>query len=128
MSVARQVTRLATGLPPENAIAETFLIPLHVVQDQRQSEDLPFGSRGGIAIPFHFPVDGDYIIKVRLRGNWQDYLMGMGRSHLIDVRIDSELVRRFTIGGEAPRRPGAAELHRARRARRSRVGSVHAHR
>ena len=105
MSVARQVTRLATGLPPENAIAETFLIPLHVVQDQRQSEDLPFGSRGGIAIPFHFPVDGDYIIKVRLRGNWQDYLMGMGRSHLIDVRIDSELVRRFTIGGEAPRRP-----------------------
>ena len=105
MSVARQVTRLATGLPPENATAETFVVPLHVVQDQRQSEDLPFGSRGGIAIPFHFPVDGDYTIKIRLRGNWQDYLMGMGRPHLIDVRIDSELVRRFTIGGEAPGRP-----------------------
>ena len=105
MSVARQVTRLATGLPPENASAETFEIPLHVVQDQRQSEGLPFGSRGGIAIPFHFPVDGEYIIKVRLRGNWQDYLMGMGRSQLVDVRIDSELARRFTIGGGAPGRP-----------------------
>ena len=105
MSVARQVTRLATGLSPESATAETFVVPLHVVQDQRQSEDLPFGSRGGIAVPFHFPVDGEYVIKVRLRGNWQDYLMGMGRSHLIDVRIDSELVRRFTIGGEAPGRP-----------------------
>ena len=105
MSVARQVTRLATGLPPENAIAETFVVPLHVVQDQRQSEDLPFGSRGGIAVPFQFPVDGEYVIKVRLRGNWQDYLMGMGRSRLIDVRIDSELVGRFTIGGEAPGRP-----------------------
>ncbi len=72
MSVARQVTRLATGLPPENPVVETFEIPLHVVQDQRQSEDLPFGSRGGIAVPFNFPVDGEYVIKVRLRGNWQD--------------------------------------------------------
>ncbi len=105
LSVARQVTRLATGLPPEHAVAQTFEIPLHVVQDQRQSEDLPFGSRGGIAVPFNFPVDGEYVIKVRLRGNWQDYLMGMGRPQLIDVRIDSELVRRFRIGGEAPGRP-----------------------
>ena len=50
LSVARQVTRLATGLPPTSPGLETFEIPLHVVQDDRQSEDLPFGSRGGIAI------------------------------------------------------------------------------
>ncbi len=105
MSVARQVTRLATGLPPENPVVETFEVPLHVVQDQRQSEDLPFGSRGGIAVPFNFPVDGDYVVKVRLRGNWQDYIMGMGWPQQIDVRLDGELVRRFTTGGEAPGRP-----------------------
>ena len=105
MSVARQVTRLATGLAPENPVVETFEVPLHVVQDQRQSEDLPFGSRGGIAVPFNFPVDGEYVIKVRLRTNWQDYVMGMGARHQIDVRIDGALARRFIVGGEAPGRP-----------------------
>ena len=34
---------------------ETFEIPLHVVQDDRQDEDLPFGSRGGIAVRYEFP-------------------------------------------------------------------------
>ena len=105
MSVARQVTRLATGLPPETPVVETFEVPLHVVQDQRQSEDLPFGSRGGVAVRFNFPVDGEYVIRVRLRTNWQDYIMGMGRPQQVDVRLDGELLRRFTIGGEAPGRP-----------------------
>src|SRR5207245_10969010 len=58
MSVARQVTRLATGLPPARPRLETFKIPLHVIQDDRQSEDLPLGSRGGIAVKHDFPVDG----------------------------------------------------------------------
>src|SRR5215469_16666899 len=44
-SVARQVTRLVSGLPPTNPGVDTFEIPLHVIQDDRQSEDLPFGSR-----------------------------------------------------------------------------------
>jgi mono/diheme cytochrome c family protein len=59
MSVARQVTRLAVGLPPVKPVVEQFEIPLHILQNDRQSEDLPFGSRGGIAVHFDFPVDGD---------------------------------------------------------------------
>ena len=54
MSVARQVTRLATGLPPVNPTIDTYEIPLHVMQEERQSEDLPFGSRGGIAVNQNF--------------------------------------------------------------------------
>src|SRR5207253_4161404 len=42
LSVARQVTRLATGLPPTSPTMDRFEIPLHVLQDERQSEDLPF--------------------------------------------------------------------------------------
>ena len=58
LSVARQISRLATGLPSTSPRVETFEIPLHVIQDDRQDESLPFGSRGGIAIPYNFPVDG----------------------------------------------------------------------
>ena len=67
LSVARQVTRQAIGLPPASAGLQRFEIPLHVVQDDRQSEDLPFGSRGGMAFRYHFPVNGEYLIKIRLR-------------------------------------------------------------
>ena len=108
LSVARQVTRLAVGLPPAIPAVERFEIPLHVVQDDRQSEDLPFGSRGGIAIRYDFPVDGEYLIKIRLRRQYQDYVMGMGWPQELDLRLDGALVKRFTVGGAATGRPAAA--------------------
>lgn len=105
MSVARQVTRLATGLPPANPVIQTFEIPLHVVQDDLRSEDLPLGSRGGTAVRYNFPADGEYLLKVRLRTNWQDYIMGMGWPQQFDIRLDGERLRRFTVGGKAPGTP-----------------------
>src|SRR6185436_6436820 len=108
MSVARQVTRLATGLPPTSPGVETFDIPLHVMKDDRQSEDLPLGSRGGLAIRRDFPVSGEYLVKVRLQRQYQDYLKGMGWPQQLDVRLDGKLVKRFTVGGDAKGRPAAA--------------------
>jgi hypothetical protein len=108
LSVARQVTRLATGLPPTSPRIETFEIPLHVVQDDRQSEDLPLGSRGGMAIRHDFPVDAEYLIKVRLQRQYQDYIKGMGWPQQLDVRLDGKLLKRFTVGGGAQGRPAAA--------------------
>ncbi|HUF75822.1 MAG TPA: DUF1592 domain-containing protein [Longimicrobiales bacterium] len=109
LSVARHVTRLAVGLPPATPGVETIEVPLHVVQDQRQSEDLPFGSRGGAAVRYHFPVDGEYLIKIRLRRQYQDYLMGMGWPQRLDLRLDGALVESFTVGGGATEhRPAAA--------------------
>ncbi|MGH6689560.1 MAG: DUF1592 domain-containing protein [Vicinamibacterales bacterium] len=108
LSVARHVTRLAIGLPPSSPGLQTYEIPLHVVQDDRQSEDLPFGSRGGIAVRHDFPVGGEYLIKIRLRRQYQDYIMGMGWPQQLDVRLDGALVKRFTVGGGATGRPAAA--------------------
>jgi len=108
LSVARQVTRQAVGLVPTTAGVDTFAIPLHIVQDERQDEALPLGSRGGLAIPYHFPVDGEYEVKVRLRRQYQDYLMGMGWPQQLDIRLDGALVTRFTVGGSVPGTPAAA--------------------
>jgi mono/diheme cytochrome c family protein len=108
LSVARQVTRLAIGLPPATPTLETFEIPLHVIQDDRQGEDLPLGSRGGIAVRHDFPVDGEYLIKVRLQRQYQDYLKGMGWPQQLDIRVDGRLVKRFTVGGGAQGRPAAS--------------------
>ena len=108
LSVARQVTRLATGLPPSGPKLERFSILIHVLQNGRQSEDLPLGSRGGIAIHYNFPVDGEYLIKVRLQRQYQDYIKGMGWPQQLDVRLDGKLLKRFTVGGGARGRPAAA--------------------
>jgi mono/diheme cytochrome c family protein len=107
MSVARQVTRLATGLPPAKPNLETFEIPLHIIQEDRMSDDLPLGSRGGLAIHYDFPVDGEYLIKVRLQRQYQDYLKGMGWAQHLDIRLDGKLLKRFTVGGQAKGRPAA---------------------
>ena len=108
MSVARQVSRLATGLPPAKANVETFEIPLHILQEDRMSEELPFGSRGGRAVHYNFPVDGEYLIKVRLQRQYQDYLKGMGWPQALDIRLDGKLLKRFTVGGQAKGRPAAS--------------------
>jgi hypothetical protein len=108
MSVARQVTRLAMGLPPSGPRIEKFEIPLHVLQEDRQSEDLPLGSRGGIAIRHNFPARGDYFIKVVLQRQYQGYLKGMGWPQQLDVRLDGKLLKRFTVGGAAQGRPAGA--------------------
>jgi hypothetical protein len=71
-----------------------------LVQDDRTSDDLPFGSRGGISIPYHFPLDGEYRIKVLLKRQLYLYLIGMGEPNQIDIRLDGTLIKRFTIGGE----------------------------
>ncbi len=108
LSVARQVTRLATGLPPGAPALSLYEVPLHVVQDDRQHEDLPLGSRGGIAVTYNVPVDGEYLVKVKLRRQYQDYLMGMGWEQQLDVRVDGALVKRFSVGGKAQGRAAAA--------------------
>ena len=104
MSAARKVSRLAVGDPTIGIVPSFKQYPVSEVLDQdvRVSEDLPFGSRGGVAIRHHFPLDGEYVIRVRLRRQAYDYIMGMGSPQQIDIRIDGKRVRRFTVGGEAP--------------------------
>ena len=108
LSVARQVTRLAMGLPPTSPRVETFEIPIHVIQDDRQSEDLPFGSRGGIAIPLHLP--GRWRVPRSRSGcsaSIRTTSKGMGWPQQLDVRLDGKLMKRFTVGGDAKGRPAA---------------------
>ncbi len=110
LSAARKITRLATGLPPPAPVVDIFDVPLLMVQDDRQSEDLPHGSRGGAAIRYYFPVDGEYLIKVRLQKNYADYVRGLGRPHELDIRLDGALIKRFIVGGEARGRRAPASF------------------
>jgi cytochrome c551/c552 len=101
LSAARTISRLAVGDPTIAPVADTFRIPTALNQDDRTTDDLPFGSQGGAAIRYHFRLDGEYQIKVLLKRQLYLYLIGMGEPHQIDIRLDGALVKRFEVGGKA---------------------------
>ena len=108
LNAARDISRLAVsdvtlGRAPGSA---TYKVPKLLEQDVRVSENLPFGSRGGIAVRHNFPLNGEYLFKVRLRRQVYDYIVGMGHQQQLDLRIDGKRVKRFTVGGDAPGTPG----------------------
>jgi mono/diheme cytochrome c family protein len=100
MSAARKISRLAIGDPSTRLAFETYAVPKLLTQDERISEDLPFGSRGGIAIRHYFPVDGEYVIRIKLQRNSRDYIRGLAEQHQLDVRLDGARIKLFPVGGE----------------------------
>ena len=100
MSAAQRITQLAVGDPAIKPVFETYAVPDRFVQDDRVSDDVPFGSRGGVAIRHHFPLDGDYVIRIRLRRTLYHYIRGIGVQQRLDVRLDGSRIKILTIGGE----------------------------
>jgi len=100
LSAARLISRLAVGdttLGPAVA-SRTYTLPPSLFQDVRMSEDLPFGSRGGAAIRHNFPIDGEYVLQVRLQRNYVDYVRGLGEKQRLQVRLDGKQVKTFLVG------------------------------
>src|SRR6185436_19208562 len=101
LSAERTISRLAVVDPSINPVSDVFKIPTAFVQDERTTDDLPFGSQGGASIRYHFRLDGEYQIKVLLRRQLYLYIIGMGEPHQIDIRLDGALIKRFDVGGKA---------------------------
>jgi mono/diheme cytochrome c family protein len=100
MSAARQISRLAIGdtqIPPDTKLYE---ISEFFDQQDRVSEDLPFGSHGGLAVSHRFPLSGEYEVTIRLQRTEYLYVRGIAEPHNIDIRLDGKRVKLFTIGGE----------------------------
>ena len=100
ISAARRVARLAIGDPSIGAVVEIYEVPKYLMQDSQTSPDLPFGTRGGVAVQHNFPLDGEYEIQVRLHRNHREFIRGLAEPHQLDVRLDGALVHQFTVGGD----------------------------
>ena len=100
LAAAQRISQLAVGDLGRRPVAETYPVHGGLNQDEAISVDLPFGSRGGIAIQHNFPVDGEYIIRISLRKQEYGYVRGLGRPHQLDVRLDGARIGAFTVGRE----------------------------
>ena len=99
LSAARKISGQALGDPAADPTTQTYVVPKLRFQDQRMSEDLPFGSRGGIAFRHYFPLNAEYDIKIRRRRQLYGYIRGLQKRQQIEVRLDGRRVALFSIGG-----------------------------
>ncbi|PYR34221.1 MAG: hypothetical protein DMF90_17935 [Acidobacteria bacterium] len=99
LSAASKVSRLAVGDPTLAPSSEEYTVGKYFRQDDRRGEDLPFGSRGGIAVRHYFPVDGEYLLKVYLDRTYQGNVRGLAEAHRLEVRLNGERLGEFVVGG-----------------------------
>ncbi|NOT63660.1 MAG: DUF1592 domain-containing protein, partial [Acidobacteria bacterium] len=68
LSAARRISRLAIGDKTIKPSEDRYL-PRRNSRNEKTSEDLPFFSRGGLSVNHYFPLDGEYLIRVRTPSN-----------------------------------------------------------
>ena len=89
LDAARKISRLAIGDPAMPVMVNIHALDPEHPQDERV-DDLPFGTRGGIAIRSEFPVDGTYIVKVDV---------GNAQGHELEITVDGERAALRALGG-----------------------------
>src|SRR5262249_42717378 len=65
LSASWNISRMAVGNPGIAPSTTTYKVRPDLSQDQHL-EGMPLGSRGGILAQYTFPLDGEYVIKLRL--------------------------------------------------------------
>jgi hypothetical protein len=89
LDAARKISRLAIGDPAMPVMVNIHSLDPEHPQDERVDE-LPFGTRGGIAVRSEFPVDGTYIVKVDL---------GAAQGQDLEILVDGERVALRSLAG-----------------------------
>jgi hypothetical protein len=98
LSASWNISREAIGDKRIVATTATYRVRPDLSQDQH-IDGLPLGTRGGIVVPHTFPLDGEYVIKVRLWRNTFDLMRGMEDAHQIELNLDGVRIASVTIGG-----------------------------
>jgi mono/diheme cytochrome c family protein len=105
LDAARKISRLAVGDPATPVMVNIHRLPLEQPQDTRV-EELPFGTRGGVAVHSYFPLDGEYEIEVETAG-------GAREAHQLEISVDGERKQLIAVGGAGRGgrggRPGPAQ-------------------
>ena len=93
LSAARKSAGSRSATRRCGRIVESYKVSSQLVQDDRVSEDLPFGSRGGIAIRHYFPLDGEYRFASGCSATCIYNIRGLAEPQQLDLRVDGVRVK-----------------------------------
>jgi hypothetical protein len=96
LAAARKISRLAVGTPVRSPGGDTILLPPDLTQEEHFDE-LPFGTRGGTATRYTFPLDAEYEIQLRLARDRNEHVEGLTGTHQLELAIDGERAQVFTV-------------------------------
>lgn len=96
ITAAQKISRVAVGSTQRSPGGHTIRIRPDRTQEEHV-EGLPFGTRGGVLLPFTFPVDGEYEIQIRLSRDRNEHVEGLKEAHEVFVLLDREQVQSFTV-------------------------------
>ena len=97
LSVAGVVSRLAVGAAVKSPESAIFRVSPALPQYDH-IEGLPFGTRGGTLVRYHFPTDGEYEIKVELqRSGTSGGISGLNEAQDMEVSLGGEQVKLFNL-------------------------------
>ncbi|HMV85043.1 MAG TPA: DUF1592 domain-containing protein [Blastocatellia bacterium] len=69
LSLAQRISRLAVGELSVKPTEERYQPPRRLGRNDRVSDDLPFNSRGGLSVQHYFPLDGEYLFRIKTPSN-----------------------------------------------------------
>jgi hypothetical protein len=96
IAAAEKISQLAVGSAPSEPRGETFRVRPDVTQDTHLP-GLPLGTRGGILIPYNFPVEGTYEVQVHLMRDRNEGIEGLSEPHEMEFLLDRERVGLLTV-------------------------------
>ena len=101
LGAAAKISQMALGRVRGALSPDTIFVPTDRNQGIRFSDDLPWGSRGGLAVRYEFPVDGEYLFQLRLNESGADGgIMGLtAEPQQLDVSLDQARVWSTNVGG-----------------------------
>jgi hypothetical protein len=99
LQAAFKISSLAVGDPNIGPTVETFGVHGDLSQDVH-AEGLPLGTRGGLAIRYNFPLDGDYVFKTTLIKSNRGLLRGVETPSQLEVTLDGARIHLARVGGK----------------------------
>ncbi|HEX5000318.1 MAG TPA: DUF1592 domain-containing protein [Terriglobia bacterium] len=98
LAAAAKVSAIAVGSPKITASSETYRVRGDLSQTGH-IEGLPLGTRGGVAAEHTFPLDGEYVIKVKLVETNLGTIRGLQFENQLEIAVDGERVLLAPVGG-----------------------------
>ena len=93
LDAAEKISRLAVGDTHAPVLVNRYALGAERWQGARV-DDLPWGTRGGVAAKTTFAVDGEYLFKVQLSAP-------PAESHQLEITLDGERAQIVTVGASA---------------------------
>ena len=109
ITAATKISRVALATPNNRPATLQYKVEIGTRQDARMGEDMAFATFGGLGVRHTFPRDGEYAFQLRLTRDQDGIINGVMAEHQIELRVDRQLVKRFTVGGEY-KEPDAGQL------------------